>query len=70
MLMVDDNTSTITEVSADSRSYEGIKRIQESSNHVSITPVSSDISIPTWIKKNASWWANGELNDPEFAKGN
>ena len=64
-----DNTSTITEVSADSRSYEGIKRIQENSNRVSITPVSSDISIPTWIKKNASWWANGELNDPEFAKG-
>ena len=65
-----ENISTITEVSADSRSYEGIKRIQESnSNSVSITPVASDISIPNWVKKNASWWSDGQINDPEFAKG-
>jgi hypothetical protein len=34
-----------------------------------ITPVSSDIDIPSWVKKNASWWSDGQINDPEFAKG-
>ena len=63
-------SSSITEISAESKSYEGIKKIQETnSNVVSITPVSSEISIPTWVKKNASWWSNGQINDPEFAKG-
>ena len=63
-------SSTITDISAESKSYEGIKKIQETkSNIVSITPVSSEISIPTWVKKNASWWSDGQINDPEFAKG-
>lgn len=35
----------------------------------SITPVSGDIDIPSWVKKNAAWWSDGQLNDPEFAKG-
>lgn len=35
----------------------------------SITPVSADIDIPSWIKKNAAWWSDGQINDPEFAKG-
>ena len=66
----ENTSSTITEISAESKSYEGIKKIQETkSNLVSITPVSSEISIPTWIKKNASWWSNGQINDPEFNKG-
>lgn len=56
---------TITEVSADSRSYEGIKKLQETT----ITSVSSDISIPSWVKKNALWWSDGQINDPDFAKG-
>lgn len=65
-----DETSTITKVSENSRSYEGIKRIQESNlNIVLITPISSDISIPTWVKKTASWWSDGQINDPDFAKG-
>lgn len=34
-----------------------------------ITPVSSDIDIPNWVKKNAMWWSNGQINDPDFAKG-
>ena len=34
-----------------------------------IIPVSSDIDIPSWVKKNASWWSDGQINDPDFAKG-
>ena len=63
-------SSSITDISADSKSYEGIKKIQATkSNTVSITPVSSEISIPTWVKMTASWWSDGQINDPEFAKG-
>ncbi len=65
-----DDASTITEVSADSKSSAGIKKIQEiKSDSTSITSVSSDISIPTWVKKNANWWSDGQINDPDFAKG-
>ena len=34
-----------------------------------ITPVSADIEIPNWVKKNAMWWSDGQINDPDFAKG-
>ncbi|WP_428325945.1 hypothetical protein [Nitrosopumilus sp.] len=34
-----------------------------------ITPVSADIDIPNWVKKNAMWWSDGQINDPDFAKG-
>ena len=60
--------STITETSF-LKSSEGIKRIQDTQTKSSITSVSEDISIPTWIKKNASWWSDGQINDPDFAKG-
>ena len=30
---------------------------------------SSDEPLPSWLKSNAKWWANGELNDIEFASG-
>ena len=63
-----DETSTITEVSADSRSFEGIKKLEEM-NTISITSVSADIDIPSWVKKNAAWWSDGQINDPDFAKG-
>ena len=36
---------------------------------VKITPVSADIDIPSWVKKNAAWWSDGQINDPDFAKG-
>jgi len=42
--------------------YVGVPR-------VSITPVSTDIDIPSWVKKNAAWWSDGQINDPDFAKG-
>ena len=34
-----------------------------------ITPVSADIDIPNWVKKNAMWWSDGQINDQDFAKG-
>ena len=33
-----------------------------------ITPVSADIDIPSWVKKNVTWWSDGQLNDQDFTK--
>lgn len=30
---------------------------------------SGKISIPTWVKNNASWWAEGKIDDSTFASG-
>lgn len=27
------------------------------------------IQIPTWVKNNAGWWANGQIRDSDFVKG-
>jgi len=33
-------------------------------------PVSvSTLNIPPWIKKNADWWSNGEIDDETFVQG-
>ena len=29
----------------------------------------NQIQIPTWIKNNAKWWAQGEIGDSDFVKG-
>ena len=29
----------------------------------------SDLQIPSWIKNNAKWWAQGSLTDDDFTKG-
>jgi hypothetical protein len=26
-------------------------------------------SIPSWIKNNAGWWANGDIDDNSFVQG-
>src|SRR5690242_7819623 len=31
--------------------------------------VQSDMHIPSWIKNNAKWWAQGTLTDDDFTKG-
>lgn len=31
--------------------------------------VTSDIAIPDWIKKNAGWWANDQIEDSDFVSG-
>ncbi len=28
-----------------------------------------EISIPAWIKNNAGWWADGQIDDRTFANG-
>ena len=30
---------------------------------------SQDLSIPEWIKNNAGWWANDQIDDETFVKG-
>jgi len=34
-----------------------------------INDVASGISIPSWIKNNAGWWANGQIEDSDFIQG-
>jgi len=29
----------------------------------------SDVEVPSWIKNNAEWWAEGKISDQEFIKG-
>ena len=29
----------------------------------------SSNEIPPWIKSNAGWWANGDINDETFVQG-
>jgi len=31
--------------------------------------VNYDISIPSWIKNNAGWWADGQIDDETFVQG-
>ena len=26
-------------------------------------------NVPTWVKNNAGWWAEGEINDKTFVSG-
>ena len=34
-----------------------------------IQTLKKSISIPSWVKNNAGWWANGSMNDSDFIKG-
>jgi len=31
--------------------------------------IESDITIPPWIKNNAGWWADGQIDDGSFVSG-
>ena len=33
------------------------------------TPAESETSIPGWIKTNAGWWADGQIDDDSFVSG-
>jgi len=33
------------------------------------TPAESETSIPSWIKNNAGWWADGQIEDGPFVSG-
>ena len=30
---------------------------------------SQSVNIPDWVKNNAKWWSNGEIDDNTFASG-
>ena len=36
---------------------------------VTQTPATGSNEIPTWIKKNAGWWADGSIDDNSFIQG-
>ena len=40
-----------------------------SSGIVSIPKPSETVTIPSWIKNNAEWWAEGDIDDKTFAQG-
>ena len=29
----------------------------------------SDMQVPTWVKNNAGWWADGQIGDTDFVSG-
>jgi len=31
--------------------------------------ITQEISIPDWVKNNAGWWAEGQIDDSSFASG-
>jgi len=36
---------------------------------INLDAISDDLVIPGWIKNNAGWWANGQIEDSDFIKG-
>jgi hypothetical protein len=34
-----------------------------------LNPFSTENQIPSWIKNNAGWWADGQINDTAFVQG-
>jgi len=36
---------------------------------IAATPIESDIGVPSWIKNNAGWWADGQIDDSSFVQG-
>jgi len=33
------------------------------------SPMGNPVSIPSWIKNNAGWWADGSIDDNSFVQG-
>ena len=44
---------------------EGIIKIPTTENK----ETSKDVKIPEWIRNNAKWWSDGEIDDKTFANG-
>jgi hypothetical protein len=43
--------------------------VQEDEPESTQQPVAETVSIPSWIKNNARWWAAGEIGDSDFVQG-
>ncbi len=39
------------------------------SSYVTTSPMSEKTQIPSWIKSNAGWWADGSIDDSTFVQG-
>ncbi len=49
---------------------EKISFVVSSNDEISIESESlTDAKIPDWIKSNAGWWANGQIDDNSFVQG-
>ena len=40
-----------------------------SGDSMPLEKVASDTAIPTWVKNNAGWWADGSIDDGSFVQG-
>jgi hypothetical protein len=38
-------------------------------NRIEPNQLPSQISVPSWVKNNAGWWANDQISDTDFVKG-
>ena len=36
---------------------------------VDVTAEYREVTIPTWVKNNAGWWANGQISDDDYRQG-
>ncbi|MDE1868223.1 MAG: DUF1749 domain-containing protein, partial [Thaumarchaeota archaeon] len=43
--------------------------VLEQKNSTSLTTAQTSITMPSWVKNNAKWWAEGSVGDSDFAKG-
>ena len=43
------------------------ERIIDNVKTGNVEPASS--AVPTWVKNNAGWWAEGQIDDNSFVKG-
>ena len=43
--------------------------VLEQKNSTSMTTTQGSITIPSWVKSNAKWWADGSIGDNDFVKG-
>jgi hypothetical protein len=48
----------------------GISIAQTSKHEINhITHENNDISVPEWIRNNAGWWSDGQIDDETFVQG-
>ena len=38
-------------------------------NRIEPNQLPTQISVPSWVKNNAGWWANDQISDTDFVKG-
>ena len=49
--------------------FESLKKSFKIIDDESLNTTVQDVSVPTWIKNNAGWWAEGQIDDNSFVQG-